>query len=338
MSSSSSTWLEKAGTFENARNMLQAFEAAIPPSGAQQARSPDRPRSSRRARRLQGHSSRAKPSSSAPPSRARFPARSASSPPSARSLQRRRHPLRHGQHPRTRDVRHQRRVPRAPRRAGAGHADGRAWSSAPRLLRIGFRIVSPMLCPGSRFAERPGCCNLAAEQGASHHLRNAPCHSSFSVGPQTRIPQRHSGTSRKPAAPATRSSQRTALPFPACDLHRFRPPTGNEPSDPHGFAAELPVELPACAHSAVRKSEFTRSYWPLYCEVYWLLSQQRWRGEKSQSSRFVCARPASTDNGDARDLLPCVAQTPAATVFPALSRDELSSQGGRKPPERLYFG
>lgn len=27
----SSTWLEKAGTFENARNMLQAFEAAIPP-------------------------------------------------------------------------------------------------------------------------------------------------------------------------------------------------------------------------------------------------------------------------------------------------------------------
>ena len=25
------TWLEKAGTFENARNMLQAFEAAIPP-------------------------------------------------------------------------------------------------------------------------------------------------------------------------------------------------------------------------------------------------------------------------------------------------------------------
>jgi NADH-quinone oxidoreductase subunit G len=27
----SSTWLEKAGTFENAKNMLQAFEAAIPP-------------------------------------------------------------------------------------------------------------------------------------------------------------------------------------------------------------------------------------------------------------------------------------------------------------------
>ncbi len=27
----SSTWLEKSGTFENARNMLQAFEAAIPP-------------------------------------------------------------------------------------------------------------------------------------------------------------------------------------------------------------------------------------------------------------------------------------------------------------------